>query len=175
MGHEPPPGDAVVVTETPMPLMSARRFVRGRGVLFEMVRQRYFEVTVLPAQAYASFGDDWHPTEWHGEAVWIWMGERSTTRLPPAAGPMRLVLRVEPALEKGPPVIEVNLNGTVVDTFAATEEMERSWVVPARSSDWNELVLTSDRWVNPLKEDIAPDGRDLSIRLLGYDWVPARP
>ena len=38
---------------------------------------------------------------------------------------------------------------------------------------WNEVVLVSDRFVNPLKEGIAPDGRDLSVRLLGYDWMPA--
>lgn len=174
LGSVPAADDALLVSETSLPLLSAQRFVRGRGVLFEIARRRYFEVTVIRAGAWGEFGDGWHAMEWHGEAVWLWMGGRSEMSLPPAAGSMKLSLRLEPALEHGPPIIEAQLNGQLVERFALTETMEKSWVVPARSDGWNELVLTSDRFVNPLQEGISADGRDLSLRLLGYDWVPAK-
>ncbi|HEU4521682.1 MAG TPA: hypothetical protein VFT12_06750 [Thermoanaerobaculia bacterium] len=172
MGSGPPPEDAVVLTELPSPLASARRFVRPRSVLFEIVRQRYFETTVVPARAWADFGEGWHPVEWHGADVWLWMGRSARTLLPAAAGPMTLSLRLEPALEHGPPVIDVVLNGTLLERFALTGPMNKQWTVAARPDGWNELVLTSDRAVNPLQEGLAPDSRDLSLRLLSYDWMP---
>ncbi|HUP50422.1 MAG TPA: hypothetical protein VNA04_16730 [Thermoanaerobaculia bacterium] len=171
----PPPPDAIVVMEHPSPALSARRFVRRRGRLFDVVRQRYFEVTVVPAQAWAEFGEGWYGEEWHGEAVWHWMGRESRMRLPPLAGPARLTLRLGPVLEKGPPAIEVRLNGVVVERFTAGGAVERTWSVPARAGDWNELVLTSDRSVNPAREGFGADGRDLALQLLGYDWAPAGP
>jgi hypothetical protein len=167
------PPDAIVATETPTPLLSATKFVRVRGRLFDIARQRYFETTVAPARAWAEFADGWHPEEWHGADVWLWMGERSVTLLPPASGPMTLRLKLEPALEKGPPIVEVRLNGVLVDTLTVGEPLERSWMVQPASDRWNELVLTSDRFINPLREGISGDSRDLSIRLLGYDWGPA--
>ena len=92
--------------------------------------------------------------------------------MPPAVGPMRLTLRLEPALEHGIPNIELSLNGKALDTFAVSEPREKSWVLEPRSDGWNEVALASDRFVNPLQEGISPDGRDLSVRLLGYDWTP---
>lgn len=175
LGPAVQPADAILVTETPTPLMSATRFVRDRGRAFDIVRQRYFETTVLPARTWAKFGDGWHPEEWHGADVWLWMGARSVTLLPPSNGRMRLTLKLEPALEKGPPVIEVRLNGAPIETIAVGAPMERSWTVEASADRWNELVLTSDRFINPLREGIGGDSRDLSVRLLGYDWKPAAP
>jgi hypothetical protein len=174
LGMEPPPSDAFVVAEIPLGAISAERFVRGRGVIFEIVRERYFEVTVIPARTWASFGDGWHYEEWHGEAVWRWMGTRSTTLLTPAHGPMTLKLRLEPVVEKGPPNIEVRFNGEVIDRLAMQRPAELSWTVDARSDRWNELILTSDRVVNPARDGFGGDTRDLSVRLLGHDWTPVR-
>lgn len=175
LGPNVQPADAILVTETPTPLMSATRFVRERGRVFDIVRQRYFETTILPANAWAKFGDGWHPEEWHGADVWLWMGARSVTLLPPSNGATKLTLRLEPALEKGPPILDIRLNGTLVETIAVRAPMERTWTVDAAGDRWNELVLTSDRFVNPLGEGIGSDSRDLSVRLLGYDWKPAAP
>lgn len=169
------PADAILVTEIATPIMSATRFVRDRGRVFSIVRRRYFETTILRANAWAKFADGWYPEEWHGADVWLWMGRRSVTRLPPASGPTTLTLKVEPALEKGPPVIEVRLNGALIDTITVSATMERTWTVDAAADRWNELVLTSDRFVNPEREGIGDDARDLSVRLLGYDWKPAAP
>lgn len=175
LGPAVQPADAILVTETPTPLLSATRFVRGRGRIFDIVRQRYFETTIIPASAWAKFGDGWHPEEWHGADVWLWMGGRSVTLLPPLNGPARLTLKLEPALEKGPPIMDVRLNGTLIETLSVGAPMERTWTVEAAGDRWNELVLTSDRFINPLSEGIGRDSRDLSVRLLGYDWKPASP
>ena len=174
LGDVPVATDSVVVTELPSCALSASRFVRGRGRLFDMARERYFEMTVIPAHAWAEFGDGWHSVEWHSEVVWHWMGARSVTYLPPLEGPASLTLRFEPAPEKGPPVITVQLNGKTIETFAARGKMEKTWVVDARANAWNELVITSDRVVNPARDGIGADTRDLSIQLLGYDWMPAQ-
>lgn len=174
IGSAPVSRDAMVVTELPSPALSASRFVRGRGRLFEIVRERYFEVTVIPAQAWAGFGEGWHDIEWHSEVVWLWMGRRSVTWLPPMEGPATLTLRFEPVPEKGPPVIEVQLNGQMIERFAASGLTEKKWNVTPRADGWNELVITADRAVNPAREGISGDARDLSLQLLGYDWAPAR-
>ena len=173
MGDAPPPVDSFLVTELPSPAISAFRFVRGRGTLFDMVRERYFEMTIVPAHAWAEFGEGWHDVEWHSEVVWLWMGRRSITHLPPMKGRATLVLRLEPVPEKGPPLVEVSLNGNVIERFNATGKVERSWTVDARADAWNELVITSDRSVNPAAEGLGDDTRDLSLQLLGYDWAPA--
>jgi len=165
--------DAIVVTETPVPLMRAKKFVRGRGQIFDIARRRYFETTIAPANAWAQFAGGWHPEEWHGADVWLWMGERSRTLLPPSSGPTVLKLKLEPALEKGPPVVEIRLNGAIVDTISVDAPLERTWTVQPADDRWNELELKSDRFINPLSAGISADARDLSVRLLGYDWRPA--
>ena len=173
LGTAPPAADSVVVTELPSPLARARRFVRPRGVLFDIVRQRYFETTVIPANGWAAFAEGWYGEEWYGNHVWLWMGSRSTMLLPPAHGPATLRLRLEPALKHGPPLLEVRLNGTLVERFAVDKTLEKRWTVPARADGWNELTLASDRVVNPAKDGTGTDTRDLSVSLLSYEWVPA--
>ena len=175
LGPAVQPSDAILVTETATPIMNATRFVRERGRVFDVVRRRYFETAILPANAWAKFSDGWYPEEWQGADVWLWMGGRSVTLLPPLNGPATLTLKLEPALEKGPPVIVVRMNGALVETIAVSATMERTWTVDAAADRWNELVLTSDRFINPAREGIGSDGRDLSVRLLGYDWKPVAP
>lgn len=175
LGPTEQPADAILVTETATPIMNATRFLRERGRAFDIVRRRYFETAILPANAWAEFGDGWYPVEWQGADVWLWMGGRSLTLLPPLSGPARLTLKLEPALEKGPPIVELRMNGELIETISVGAAIERTWTVNAAPDRWNELVLTSDRFINPAREGIANDGRDLSIRLLGYDWKPAAP
>ena len=168
----PPPGPSVVVAEPASPANSAQRFVRPRARLFDLVRRRYFEVTVLPAKAWAEFGEGWHGLEWEGATVWTWMGERSEMRLPPLSGRARLRLGLEPALEKGAPIVEVMVNGQTLDRFAAEGPVDRSWMVDASPEGMNEVVITADRSVNPARDGYGEDGRDLSLRLVSYDWTP---
>lgn len=174
LGPVPPPADSVVLTELPSALARARRFVRPRGVLFDIVRHRYFDTTVIPAEAWAAFGEGWYDTEWYGSHVWIWMRERSSMLLPPARGPVTLAVRLEPVPGHAP-VIEARVNGALIERFEVAKTTDRRWTVRSRADGWNELTLTSDRVTNPSKDGTGGDARDLSVRLLSYDWIPASP
>ena len=72
------------------------------------------------------------------------------------------------------PAIEIRLNGAVIDRFVcSTPSTSKSWIVPARPDAWNELVISMDKVLNPAKEGITPDARDLGLNLTSYSWGPA--
>ena len=148
----------------------AQNFVRPRGRLWDLVRRRYFEVSVRPIGERITFGDGWHDEEGAGGEVWRWMGGRSVAQLPPIAGDARLTLTLYAPLDALPsaPNIVVRLNGVVVDRFAATSRlMEREMVVHARADTVNELLIETDRVVKPPR-----DPRVLGLRLNSLGWLP---
>ena len=122
------------------------------------------------------FGAGWYGVESIGLASWRWMSGRSETLLPPVAGIARLTLGFDIPMELAPrkPVIEVRVNGQVIDRFVCvTPSMTRSWLVPSRADSWNQLVITMDKVLNPAREGITPDARDLGLDLTSYSWGPA--
>jgi hypothetical protein len=155
----------------------AHNFVRERGRLFDIARRRYFEVFVAPAASgLLRFGPGWYLEENTGTSAWRWMSGRSETLLPPIQGNARLSLGFDLPTELVPrkPAIEVRLNGQLVDRFVCTTpSVKKTWIVPARANAWNPLVLTMDKVINPQKEGIAPDSRDLGLNLTSYSWSPA--
>lgn len=156
--------------------IGGHNFVRDRGHLFNIARQRYFEVSIVPMTDVLRFGEGWYGGESVGLASWRWMSGRSETLLPPLAGTARLTLGFDIPMELAPrnPVIEIRVNGALVDRFVcATPSMTKSWVVPARADAWNQLVISMDKVLNPAKEGITPDARDLGLDLTSYSWGPA--
>jgi hypothetical protein len=155
----------------------AHNFTRERGRLFDIARRRYFEVSVAPATtALLRWGKGWYDEEVIGSSVWRWMSGRSTTLLPPIGGNARLSLAFDLPNELVPrhPTVTVMLNGQVVDQIlCTTPSVSRSWTVPARADAWNELVIELDKVINPAKEGINPDARDLGLNLTSYGWAPA--
>jgi hypothetical protein len=165
----------MLVTEATTAAISGRNFTRARERLFSIARERYFEVSVVPASSVLSFGEGWYGEEAWGEAWWRWMGGRSVTLMPPIAGTARLTLAGEIPTELVPrrPVLEVRVNGQVVDRIVCTDRFfKKSWDVPALSDRPNELVLAIDKVINPAKEGINPDQRDLGLMLSRYGWEP---
>jgi hypothetical protein len=154
----------------------AHNFARERGRVFDIARRRYFEVSVAPAASgLVRFGPGWYEEENVGTGVWRWMSGRSETQLPPVQGNARLAIAFDLPTELVPrkPVIEVRLNGQVIDRFAATTlNNQKVWIVPARPGSWNELVISMDRVLNPAKEGIVADWRDLGLELTSYSWGP---
>jgi hypothetical protein len=153
---------------------NAHVFARAHGRLFDIARQRYFEVTVIPMKDVVDFVEGWYPEEFSGSRGWRWMGHRSRTLLVRLNGHARLVLRLYVPLDALPsqPVLTVRLNGSVVDRFvAATSNIEKSWDVEARGDASNELTLETDRIVNPAAKGLRPDARDLGIRLEALEWL----
>ncbi len=164
------------VTEGPTGVADAHNFVRERGPLFDIARRRYFEVSVAPAAGLLRFGDGWYGEESAGRSAWRWMGSRSRTLLPPIAGNGRLTLGFDLPSELVPrrPTVTIVVNGQIVDQIACTTpSVSKSWIVPARANGWSELVITLDKVINPAKEGISPDPRDLGLNLTSYGWTPA--
>ncbi len=171
--HPMGPGEWYV-TEGSSAAAGAHNFVRERGPLFDIARRRYFEVSVAPATELLRFGDGWYGEESVGTSAWRWMSGRSTTLLPPLAGNGRLTLGFDLPSEVVPrhPTVTIAVNGQIVDRMVCTTpSMSKSWIVPARNSGWNELVITLDKVINPAKEGISPDPRDLGLNLTSYGWT----
>ncbi len=164
------------ITEGSSGVIGGHNFVRDRGHLFSIARQRYFEVSIVPMPSVFRFGAGWYGVESIGLASWRWMSGRSETLLPPVAGIARLTLGFDIPMELAPrkPVIEVRVNAQLIDRFVCvTPSMTRSWLVPSRADSWNQLVITMDKVLNPAREGITPDARDLGLDLTSYSWGPA--
>ncbi|MFZ2491585.1 MAG: hypothetical protein WA208_08880 [Thermoanaerobaculia bacterium] len=152
---------------------AAKVFRRDRGRLWAIARPRYFEISVVPRSCLADHRDGWYIEEGNAETSWRWMGARSETRLSPVAGPTRLMLAMEVPSEllSPPPTITVSLNGAVVDRFSPVgATFERAWTVTPRADGWNDLVIETSRFINPARQGIGDDGRDLGLLLKKYGW-----
>lgn len=174
--HAPFGKDDVFITEAPSPAVKGRNFYRGRDRLFRTVRQRFFEVSVTPASSVPTFGEGWYEEESWGIDWWKWMGGRSVTYFPAVAGNARLTLNGDIPTELVPrkTTMEVRVNGQAIDRFLCEKEaVEKTWIVPALADRPNEIVIAVDKVINPAKEGINPDGRDLGFRLRTYGWEPA--
>jgi hypothetical protein len=162
-------GQAVKATD-------AQIFVRPRGRLWRIVRQRYFEAAVLPAWDLVRFSDGWHDPESDGESTWRWMKKSSTTMLPSAGARGRLTLRLyvpKDALPR-PPTIDVAFNGVPVERFVATEfEVQKSWVLPSRQGAANDLRIITSESIVPAAVRPGGDARELGLKLMALTWQPA--
>jgi hypothetical protein len=142
-----------------------------------IVRDRYFEVSILRLQQLITFEEGWYDPEGSGTTAWRWMAKRGRVLLPPLSGRASLSLRIYVPLDvmRVPPNIDVRLNGVKIDTIhAADANVQRTYTVTARGDAPNELVIETDRVVNPAKEHIVNDARDLGVRVSDIEWGAAR-
>jgi hypothetical protein len=164
-----PFGDNLYVCECVRP---GRVYDRPRGALWNIVRRRYFDVTLTTLNRVWRFGDGWHDEEGEGRVVFRWMAARSSAMLP-AAGPrarLALTFEIPSPLVAAAPTLTVQLNGRVVDRVHCTAvTTSRWWDVDANANGPNELVLSIDRALKP-----AGDVRELGLRLDDYSWTPLR-
>jgi len=154
----------------------AENFIRPHKRLWDLVRQRYFEVSVRPIAEVVAFGKGWYWEEGEGPQAWRWMGAHSEAALPPMPGDARLTLSLYVPLDAlgSPPNIIVRLNGATIDTFrAARSFINRELVVHARPDAPNALVIETDRVIAPAAQRISADTRTLGLRLNAIGWMPA--
>jgi hypothetical protein len=166
------PGDVFLI-EGASVTRGATTFVRPRKRIFALVRDRYFEVSIVPLRQLIQFAEGWYDPEGSGSTGWRWMGKRARALLPPIHGRASLTLRMYVPLDAMhvAPNIDVWLNGVKLDRIRAGEaNFERTYVVNARDDGSNELVIETDRIVNPAKEHIIPDPRDLGVRVSDIQW-----
>jgi hypothetical protein len=164
-----PFGDNLYVCEGVRP---GRVYQRPLGALWNVVRHRYFAVTLTTLDRIWRFGDGWHDEEGEGTLSYRWMAGRSVTVLPPAGPRARLALTfaIPRPLVAQQPALTVTLNGRVLDRVRCTAETtSRTWDVDAIPNAPNELVLSIDRVLKP-----PGDVRELGLRLDAYSWTPRR-
>jgi len=169
--------DAWLIGEGAKVFQEAVNFRRPPGRLWNIVRRRFFEVSVRPLASSVSFGSGWYEEEGSGGEIWRWMGARSMTRLSAMPGRAELRLRFHlPTDGKHPfPVVTISLNGQIVDRFRpATAGVEKTYAVAGRGTTPNDLVIETDGVINLGRAGIAPDSRDLGIQLQELSWRPVR-
>jgi hypothetical protein len=149
-------------------------FVRPRGRLWDVTRQRYFAVAVVPISNLWQFVSGWYDEEQFEKETWRWMSARGEVVIPPAAGQARLRLTLA-AQDRIEPDVEVEVNGVLVDRFhLQARKTTREWVVSSRGDAPNRLVLRASTTMNPKALGLSEDSRDLSLRLFSYGWQPLR-
>ncbi|HEY6136900.1 MAG TPA: hypothetical protein VI670_03970 [Thermoanaerobaculia bacterium] len=156
-------------TSGPTPLFlredaGARNFVRERGHLWWLTRQRYFVVSVTPVTERAIFRSGWYDEEGSGNARWRWMSGRGVIDLPRGAmaAALRIALYVPLDALGAPPNIVVRLDGKPIAQLRATTpniEIEKD------VAGGTELAIETDRTVQP-----PHDARVLGLRLNGLEW-----
>jgi len=153
----------------------AYAFVRARGKLWKIARRRYFEVSVQPVTEVVHFEGGWYEKEAGTGGPFRWMARRGVAYLAPLPGRAVLSLALYVPLDvlHVPPTITVTLNGVRIDRFTEPgEEISRTWQVPSRSNGPNELILETDRVVNPAAQNLGSDPRELGLRLNSLGWTP---
>jgi hypothetical protein len=152
----------------------AKVFARRRGRIWELARQRYFEVSVGPASDLTVFGSGWYWPEGDESTQWRWMGRRGVIFLQPIGGQARLTLSLSaPSQLIGLETMTLRFNGVVVDRMRISEEsLNRVIDLMPKSGVLNELEITTDRAVNPLREHLSDDPRDLALQLHSMSWAP---
>jgi len=170
------PGDVFVV-EGATATNSATILTRPRGRTVHVVRDRYFEVSILRLQQLITFEEGWYDPEGSGTAAWRWMGKRGRVILPPISGRASLGLRMYVPLDvlHVAPNVDIRFNGVKLETVHPSDaNIERTYNVTARAGAPNELVIETDRVVNPAKAHIANDARDLGVRVSDIEWGAVR-
>jgi len=151
----------------------AQNFVRERGRLIHVVSHAYFEVMAVPVSSVLRFGDGWYGAESVGLIAWRWMGSHSETLLPGMQGTakLRLAFDIPTELIRRHPTVEIRLNDQIVDRIlCTTASVSKNWVVRSRAGAPNRLEISIDRVLNPAKEHISGDSRDLGLKLTDYGW-----
>ncbi len=169
--------DDVFTTEGASTAAGALVFRRPRGRLIALVRDRYFEVSILHLQEIITFVDGWYDEEGIAGSMWRWMGRRARCQLPQLKGTGRLRLKLYVPLDAlhVAPTITLRVNGVLVDRMSATRSnVQRTVDVVSRADAPNELVLETDRVVNPAAQGLGGDTRELGLRLEGISWSVAK-
>lgn len=152
-------------------------FSSPHGRLWRIIRRRNFEASVSRARGMVRYGRGWHETEGSGDRLWRWTQKEGTVFLPMirGSGVVSVQLWVPVAWLPAPPTIDVFWNGQPIDRFTpTTKEVERSWTVPSRGDQPNELRLVTSATVIPARNGKSNDRRELGLRLDRLSWMPVQ-
>jgi hypothetical protein len=145
---------------------AAMHFQRAKGRLWWLARQRYFDVSVTRVPR-PQFGAGWYDEESDAGRAWRWMANRATIPLPPSIRRAHLALRLHAAGNGAN--VTISIDGRPLDRFVMANDLERYVTVVLRRDAPTALTIETDRVVNPAREGLSADSRDLGLRLDGFD------
>lgn len=158
---------------------AAHTFVRPHGRVWEIARQRYFEAFARPVAETVKLGRGWHDAEEVAGGAWRWMAGRAEidlSAIPTGRAELSLRFYVPRDALPGPPVVTIDLNGSTLGRIVCrTGEVSKIYAVSARADATNRIVLSTDKIVNPLKQGLGNDPRDLGLQLRMLGWRPLPP
>jgi hypothetical protein len=152
-------------------------FASPHGRLWRIIRRRNFEASVSRAKGLVRYVRGWHEPEGTGSRFWRWSEKEGTILLPAIRGSGRVSLRLWVPISWLPaaPAVDIYWNGQILDHFTATAEIvERSWNLPSRAGQSNELRLVTSATVIPARGGKSNDARELGLRLDRLSWMPAQ-
>ena len=159
------------------PQRDARNFIWPRSnPMWKIVRRRNFEASVMRVSSFITLGPEWYSEEGTGLSAFRWIPGTATASLPPLKGTGKLYVRFHVPVDAlpSPPVVEVTINGDIIERITATEpSLERSWIVAARADRPNDLRITTSAVVNPARMGQSSDTRDLGLRVDALSWTAA--
>ncbi len=151
-------------------------FHRAHGRLWNITRRQYFDIALEPIRDLPELLSGWYPPERAGTTESRWMSAHSVMRIHPQAGhaTLHLAFDVPDELMPQPPVITVTLNGAIIDRFQAPEaHLTRDYNVQgAANGARNVLELDVDRTLNPARQHLGDDARDLGLLMRSLSWGP---
>ena len=111
--------------------------------------------------------------EGSGADQWRWMGRRARIVLQPIAGGGELRFSAGVPIDaEPPPRLTVTIDGRAVDDFvAATGSFTRRYAI-APSAAAHEVVFDVSGAVNPARQHLGGDTRDLGMQLRTISWTP---
>jgi hypothetical protein len=144
--------------------------------LWDILRRRNFEASVARVTARPVFGEGWYAAEGESLAPFRWMAKRATLSLHGLRERGRLAARfyVPADALPLPPRVEVYWNGMKIEEIRnALGTVDRQWLLDSRPEGMNELVISTSATVNPAREGLSSDSRDLGLRLDSLSWTAA--
>ena len=152
----------------------ARTFRRSEKPLREIVRRRYFQVSVVPLAGGVGLGPEWHGLESDEWKSWRWMPRSATLSLPAREQPFVLDLRlsIPEYLRRTPLDVRLRLDE---QPFGGARLTESSLVLRAEFPPGPAATLTieSSRSFVPSEISDSTDDRELAFCIEEFSWRPA--
>lgn len=163
--------NAWLIREGRVAAAQARRFSFPRIPLWNIARRRYFDVSVVPLCPQMRFGEGWYGEERAGLRSFRWMAARGSVLLSPrkdSRARLKLLGYIPIDGMPGPPTVTIATGGIAIEQFVATDPVfERTYDIP---STFHELEIRVERVVNPKRQGLGSDPRDLGLRLDAIAW-----
>jgi len=152
------------------PVVSFRRPLKR---LYALFTRRNFSASVRRVAGTVHYLDGWYDEESNGQELWRWMGRRGRLELQPIAtgGELRFSASV-PITAEPAPQVTITIDGRPMESFvASTGSFSRRYTL-APSPSSHVVMLEVSGVVNPSRQHLSADARDLGLQISALSWQP---